>query len=251
MSSKIAQDVYTRSMKASVVTLSPEELFALSPEVRNRLREAITPRRIQAGETAMSTNVFIDHNPVNPSFEDCPDCIVIPDPYEIYLKTLQPGEIPEPLIVAKESHALRSIMMVVDNKEEIESIVDPGSQIIAMSEEVCHDLGLIYDPGIRLNMQSANGDIDQSLSLSRNVPCRIGTVTLYLQIHVIRAAAYDILLGRPFDVLTESTVKNFANEDQTITITDPNSKRNATIPTISRGPPRHRRCEKHQMGFCF
>ena len=85
--------------------------------------------------------------------------------------------------------------------------VTKRTHFIAMSEEVCHDLGLIYDPSIRLNMQSANGDIDQSLGLSRNVPCRLGTVTLYLQVHVIRSAAYNILLGRPFDVLTESTVK--------------------------------------------
>jgi hypothetical protein len=79
-------------------------------------------------------------------------------------------------------------------------------------------------------MQSANGKVDQSLGLSRNVPCKINTITLYLQIHIIRSPAYDILLGRPFDVLTESTVKNFPNEDQTITIVDPNTKHNITIP---------------------
>jgi hypothetical protein len=129
--------------------------------------------------------------------------------------------------------------MVIDNKEEIEGIIDPGSQIIAMSKGICHDLGLIYDPTIKLNMQSANGEVNQSLGLARNVPCQIGNITLYLQIHVIWSPAYDILLGRPFDVLTESTVKNFANEDQTITIIDPNSKRSVTIPTLSRGPPRH------------
>src|ERR1700677_2162273 len=38
-------------------------------------------------------------------------------------------------------------------------------------------------------------------------------------------------------MLTESTVRNFANEDQTITITDPNSGHNATILTVPRGPP--------------
>lgn len=129
--------------------------------------------------------------------------------------------------------------MLVDNQETIKSIVDPGSQIIAMSEDVAHQLGLIYDPTIRLNLQSANGEIDQSLGLARNVPCNIGgTITLYLQIHVIREPAYDILLGRPFDVLTESVVKNFANADQTITIHDPNSGRRATIPTLPRSPAR-------------
>jgi hypothetical protein len=88
-------------------------------------------------------------------------------------------------------------------------------------------------------MQSANGDVDQSLGLARNVPAKIGDITLYLQIHVIKSPAYDILLGRPFDVLTESTVKNFANENQTITISDPNTGRIVTIPTIPRGLPRH------------
>jgi hypothetical protein len=68
--------------------------------------------------------------------------------------------------------------------------------------------------------QSANGEIDQTLGLARNVPTRISTVTLFLQMHIIRGPAYDILLGRPFDILTESTVKNFANEDQTSTIRD-------------------------------
>jgi predicted aspartyl protease len=73
--------------------------------------------------------------------------------------------------VGKESHVLRSIHMMVDNKEKIECIVDPGSQIIAMSEEICHDLGLTYDPTIQLHMQSANGAVDLSLGLSRNVAC--------------------------------------------------------------------------------
>jgi hypothetical protein len=43
-------------------------------------------------------------------------------------------------------------MMVIDNREEVEGIIDPGSQIIAMSEAVCHDIGLAYDLSIKLNM---------------------------------------------------------------------------------------------------
>ncbi|OBZ76104.1 hypothetical protein A0H81_03920 [Grifola frondosa] len=117
--------------------------------------------------------------------------MVVPDPYETYLRGLKPGETPEVLTVAKESHALRSINGLVDNKEDVEGIIDPGSQIISMSEEVCHALGLIYDPTIRLNMQSANGEVDQSLGLVRNVPFQVSDIVLYLQIHVIRQAAYE------------------------------------------------------------
>jgi hypothetical protein len=84
-------------------------------------------------------------------------------------------------------------------------------------------------------MQSANGELDMSLGLARNVPFKIGTVTFYMQAHVIDSNAYDILLGRPFDVLTESVIRNFANEDQTITIHDPNTGQHITIPTLPRG----------------
>jgi hypothetical protein len=98
---------------------------------------------------------------------------------------LAPGERPIPLNVAQELHALQSITMVVNNREEVEGIIDPGSQIIAMLEAVCYDISLAYDPSIKLSMKSANGKVDQSLGLSHNIPCKINSITLYLQIHII------------------------------------------------------------------
>ena len=73
--------------------------------------------------------------------------------------------------MAKESHSLRMLMMEVDSQIEVELIIDPGCQIIALSEAICHNLGLSYNPTVQLNMQSANGEVDQPLGLARNVPC--------------------------------------------------------------------------------
>jgi hypothetical protein len=204
--------------------------LTISPEVRNQLHEAITPKRVLS-ET-VSTHTLIEQVP-----DDEETSITVPDVYETYINSLAPGEQPIPLNVAQESHALWLITMVIDNREEVEGIIDPGSQIIAMSEAVCYDIGLAYNPSIKLNMQLANGEVDQSLGLSRNVPCKINTITLYLQIHIIQSPAYDILLGRPFDVLTESTVKNFPEKDQTITIVNPNTKCSVTIPTLPQTVP--------------
>ena len=145
-----------------------------------------------------------------------------------------------------ESCAVHSIFALVNNSQQKECILDPGCQIVSMSEEACHDLGLPYDPTIRLNMQSANGNIDQSLGLARNVPFKVGNITVYLQTHVIRSPAYDVLLGRPFDILTESVVRNFSNEDQTITIHDPNTGHRATIPTLPRG---HKNSKQDRLDF--
>jgi hypothetical protein len=227
-------DVYNKSMQTPHITLSPEELYTISPEVRNRFCEAITPKQV-LNET-VATHALIEQVP-----DDEETSITVPDVYKTYINSLAPVEQPIPFNVAQESHALWSIMMVVDNREEVEGIIDLGSQIIAMSEAVCYDIGLAYDPSIKLNMQSANGEVDQSLGLARNVPCKINSITLYLQIHIIRSPAYDILLGQPFDVLTKSTVKNFPNEDQTTTIVDPNTKHSITIPMLPQTPPRRRR----------
>jgi len=267
--SKIATDVYQRALETPL-TVTYHELLSLSPEVRAQVRDAITSKRVANKEVIQAnsyqdvltpeelTYVFPDETPYLFDEENdttlimaltMPDlkkqmesknAIVIEDPIDQYYKGLRQGDEPDPnrIIVAKESSALRSIVPLVDNHLKVESILDPGCQIVAMSEEVCHELALPYDPTIILNMQSANGAIDPSLGLARNVPFHIGDLTFYMQVHVIRNPAYDILLGRPFDVLTESIVKNYRNEDQTITVHDPNSERIATIPTIPRGPPR-------------
>ncbi|KNZ81106.1 hypothetical protein J132_03097, partial [Termitomyces sp. J132] len=136
--------------------------------------------------------------------------------------------------VAKDSQSLCTVMMMIDNKEEVECIHDSGSQIISMSAEIASDIGLSYDPNIVLNMQSANGTMDRLLGLARNVPCTIGNMTIYLQIHVLWSLTYDILLGHPFDVLTRSTVNTLSNVETTITITDPNTGQWRTIPTFPR-----------------
>ena len=124
-----------------------------------------------------------------------PGTLIVPDPYKIYLKLLPSSAMPELLVVAKESSTLRSIFPLVDNQQHIEGILDPGSQIIMMAEEIGLDLGLVYDPTVILHMQSANGEVDLSLGLMWNVPRHIGNITLYVQTHIICSPAYNILLG--------------------------------------------------------
>ena len=72
---------------------------------------------------------------------------VVPDHYKTYLWVLQPGQKRLELTVAKELHLLRTLLMSLDNKAQVECIVDPGCQIVAMSEAICHDYGLSYEVG--------------------------------------------------------------------------------------------------------
>ena len=100
--------------------------------------------------------------------EPLPRAIIIEDPYEVYLRTAPEDHGSDCLTVAKESSALRTILPLVNHNQYVESVLDPGSQVIAMSEAACHALALIYDPRIRLRMQSANREVDETLGLAQN-----------------------------------------------------------------------------------
>ena len=180
--------------------------------------------------------------------EPLPGAIIIEDPYEVYLRTAPEDCGSDCLTVTKESSALCTILPLINHNQYVESVLDPSSQVIAMSEATCHALALIYDPCIHLRMQSANREVDETLGLARNVPILIGDSTLYVQFHIVRNPAYDVLLGRPFNILVKSIVQNYSNKDQTITIHDPNSGRIAMVPTFPRGT--HPRTARPAPDFC-
>ena len=141
-----------------------------------------------------------------------------------------------PLVVAQETGKLRSIYAWINDAKLVECILDPGSQIVAISEKKCFELKIAYDPSKRVPMTSANGTTDFTLGLACNVPIEFGgCITEYLQMHVVRNASYDVLLGRPFDILMSCTVRNSPDGKQTLAITCPNTGEQRVLPTYARG----------------
>ncbi|KIK63456.1 hypothetical protein GYMLUDRAFT_163222 [Collybiopsis luxurians FD-317 M1] len=182
--------------------------------------------------------------------------IIVGDPVLQYYESLAPGEEPKQIFVAKASESLRCVYPLVNGSIKVESLYDTGSQIIvSISEEKAMQAGLSWDPDIVIYMQSANKGVEKSLGLARNVAFLFGDIVLYMQVHVIRNPAYDLLLGSPFDTLTESCVKTAKDGNKTITIHDPNTLQRAVIPTYPRGKgptileKKAVKREKHEEGF--
>lgn len=227
----IATDVYKQSLDTQFY-ITQRELLSLTPEVRSQYRDATTVKRQPNKENFPAlTNFFsqaLPRAPVAQIFQfveqyDPEDeyyrnldyshfinaqskingqpppkgAQIVNNEFNIYYRNLRPGDRPDPnmLTVTLKSTAIRSIFTLIDDTLRMECVLDPGSTIVAMSEYQCTELGLAYDPTVVLNMQSANGAIDPSLGLARNVPFSIGELTVYLQVHIIRNPPYDILLG--------------------------------------------------------
>ncbi|KAI8995266.1 hypothetical protein BD414DRAFT_373498, partial [Trametes punicea] len=222
-------------------SLTLEELLALSPEMRHATREACSVHRVpvdgQVGSegTDSGRSDALQAESLHQVGTLPPGALVIADPVESFLKTCGPGESLPPLVTSVDSLAIRAIEGTFqDSRQEpvrVSCILDSGSAITSMLDSLAHTLGLAYDPNVILRMQSANGETNPSLGLARNVPVRFGDIVVYLQLHVISSPAYDVILGRPFDVLTESVVQTFGDGTQTITLHDPNSSTITEVPT--------------------
>ena len=84
-------------------------------------------------------------------------------------------------------------------------------------------------------MESADQQVNESLGLAKNIPFKFAEgFTIYLQVHIFERPAYTVLLGRPFDTLTESNVQNLKDGNAIITIHDPNSGKHMALPTYER-----------------
>ncbi|THU77156.1 hypothetical protein K435DRAFT_824405 [Dendrothele bispora CBS 962.96] len=164
------------------------------------------------------------------------NAIVHRDIVEQFLKDRPEERGKKIIIVGKPSDDLRVTYPIINGSNQmVECIMDNGSQIVSMDTRVASGLHLSWDPDVVIHMQSANGNLNETKGLARNVPFKFGDLVVYLQVHVIDNCPYELLVGRPFDVLCETTVQNTQTGDQFITIHDPNSDRRCTIPTYARG----------------
>ncbi|VDC04049.1 unnamed protein product [Peniophora sp. CBMAI 1063] len=150
-------------------------------------------------------------------------------------KVLEVRRLDGELRTGKRIAELRAILMSIGGRGLVECILDPGSAIVSMSEVTAEALGVLWNPDIQIRMQSANGKFDMTCGMAKNVPCRIGECTFYLQVHVVKSNAYSVLLGRPFDLLSESEIKNYSDGRQHLTLTDPNTLVRTAIFTHPRG----------------
>ena len=232
------------------VNITTEDLLNISESARQELKKLLTKKRVEKSvvfvakedEEHLENMIHAEQLP-DVSYEVLQEnqqgmpkgSVIVGDPVEQYLGSLQPGEKPKKIVVAPESVGLRAVFPLINDEARIESLLDGGSQIVSMAKDVAEKLKIAWDPGITVHMESANKALEQTLGLAKNVPLKFGHIVIYLQIHIIKSPAYKMLLGRPFDSITESLVKNEKDGSQTLTLTDPNTGERCAMNTYERG----------------
>ena len=249
-----AKDLIQEALK-NTICITTEDLLNVSEPMRQELKKLLIKKRLEKKSVSLAEvdskeeTSDKDHDMIN--VDKLPEAtyevlakdtngmskgsVVVSDPVMQYLNALKPGEKPKTVVVAAESHALRTVYPLINGVGEVESLLDPGSQIVSMSRDVAMKLQVPWDPDIQVHMESANKTVEKTLGLAKNVPFVFGPITVYLQVHVIERVAYKVLLGRPFDTITESEVKNSKDGSQLLTLTDLNTGERCVMHTHERG----------------
>ena len=238
-------------------------LAGISNAVQKEIRKQVTRTRLP--ETTAQVNSHIEeqeealirvetlptgtHAVMTEVSEEIPEGhIVADDPVIQFLldnKDAEPGD----LIVAKASEPLRAIYMTINQFGQEECLLDEGSMIVSMGKDVAVQLGLNWDPSVRVNMESASNHVEKTLGLAKNVRFSIAGLNLFLQVHILDNPPYRVLLGLPFKSLTSALSRTKLDGSSELVLTDPNTSKIAVVPTYRRGGGPEELQKQRYQGF--
>ena len=187
--------------------------MAVSYEVRQAVKNLATAKRVPTGMVASNLNETHQssmpvHRQSNNPFLQQPTCAAF---------------VP-----------LRVIEATFAGNVKAECILDSGSQFIAMRRDIWEKTGLSLHPDTASTVEAANSSKSSTLGAIPNVTMTIGELELSVYVHIVEEAPFEVLLGRPFFVLTNCETKDTEDGGQMLRITDPWEGTTALIPTRDR-----------------
>ena len=187
--------------------ITPAHILATSPPIRKELVERLRPRRVETG-----------------SFEQLSSNCV--DPVSV-LELAAKRE-------AEFSLPLREIDVVVNNLCTEAGVLDQGSQIVVIREDLAKEVGAQINTQRTLRMEGANGSTSRTLGCAEDLNMRISDISFTIHAHVVRSAPFRLLLGRPFHNLLLCRLEDHPDSVD-VSIRDPaNPSRSVAIPSRAR-----------------
>ena len=207
----LKQSVIDKVLEAKIA-MSVKEAMAVSYEVRQAVKNMTTAKRVPTGNS--SANMAETYH------VQAPDCRR--PAYNQSQPTCQ-AFVP-----------LRVIDATFAGGVTAECVLDSGSQFIAMRKDIWEKTGLSLNPDTASVVEAANSSKSHTLGAIPEVTMTIGDVDLAVHVHVVEEAPFEVLLGRPFFVLTACETKDAEDGGQVLKIRDPWQGKTALVPTRDR-----------------
>lgn len=93
---------------------------------------------------------------------------------------------------------LREVEVVVMGRCRELGLLDEGSEIVIVREDLCEELGVEINQKRKMTMQTANGGKEEMLGCVEYLELEVGGVKTYAHAYVIQRAPFRLLLGRPW-----------------------------------------------------
>ncbi|KAG2062400.1 hypothetical protein BDR06DRAFT_869231 [Suillus hirtellus] len=202
-------------MLDSNISIPMHDLITVSTDVQKVFKDMTTTKRVTIG--ALSVNELSS----TPEAED------ILRHYDGCLRRSDDGR-----IVAEHFKSLCCVKAVTHLGQVLTCVLDQGTECIVMPQSVWQSLGGIpLRPDHKLVMESVNTSRDETLGIIKNLPLDFGVGEMLFQVQVVPCANFEILLGRPFFMLTSCKTEDLLSGEQDITLMDPNTAKVIRIPT--------------------
>ena len=201
-------------LEGKLSQLTPAHILASSPPIRKELVERLRSRHVEAG-----------------SFEQASD--IGADPVSV-LELAARRE-------AEFSLPLREIDVLVNDLRTEAGVLDQGSQIVVIREDLAKEVGARINTQHVLRMEGANGSTSSTLGCAEDLKMRIGDIQFTIHAHVVRSAPFRLLLGRPFHHLLLCRLEDHPDRVE-VSIRDP------ADPSCSLAVPSRERRPTH-VGF--
>lgn len=202
----INKGLLDKLMGASI-TLTARELLSVAPDVRRKMKDLTTTRRI-------ATNM-----------QEAEGFFTLLDQKE---KAVAGGQQGEPMM------GLRTVEAIINDKVKCEAILDSGSQVVMMSMELLEAIEAPLRTDRCMMMEAANAQKTLTRGMVKSLKVTVGGIEFVLSAQVSDSVPFDLLLGRPFHALANLVTRDFDNGNQDITLTKPGTTERTSIRTRER-----------------
>jgi hypothetical protein len=194
-------------LKGTLDKVTPAHILAASPPVRKELVERLRPRRVETASFKQADGEDVD--PVS----------------VLELAARREAEFSLPL---------REIDVLVNHCRTEAGVLDQGSQIVVIREDLANEVGAQINTRHTLRMEGANSSTSRTLGCAEDLEMQIGDVSFTIHAHIVRTAPFRLLLGRPFHHLLLCRLEDHPDRVD-VSIRDPaDPSRSIAVPSRAR-----------------